>query len=320
MNYWDILDSLEREGRLQVCTALSGPSAGQKTRLAAGAVPEQPDQVFCESLQNPPRLFVFGAGHVGSALAQLAAHTVFEPTLIDPRPQYASPDACPPGVHCLCLPYEEAFIKLRFLPTDYLAIMTPGHAQDDACAQLACQVDVAYRGMMGSRAKVALAREKLKKAGLSQARIDSLHAPIGLAIGAQTPAEIAVSILAQMIQVYREKAPSILEGSIVSALKAMHQQSELQAVMCTIVKKTGSGPREVGTRMLAGPGGSLLAGTIGGGAVEAQVLKRAGQLLETEDNFALQTYHLSAQAAASIGMVCGGSCQVMFERLRPQAS
>lgn len=102
-----------------------------------------------------------------------------------------------------------------------------------------------------------------------------------------------------------------------AALLRLREPGSLPAVMCTIVEKRGSGPREVGTRMLATEGGKLLAGTIGGGEVEAHALRRAGRLLQEEAPFALETYHLSAESAASIGMVCGGSAVVMFERLTP---
>lgn len=317
MNYWDVLKEMEKTGRVCLRTELAGEQPGRKTLLQK--LPGECPDAFCECLQHPPRLFVFGGGHVGSALARMAAFTDFKVFVVEPRPEFGDSARFPEAVTVLQTGYEEVFEEMAFLPSDYLAVMTPGHQKDANCTLKACQVQVAYRGMMGSRAKVAITQDKLRKAGIPEAVIDSLHAPIGLDIKAQTPAEIAVAILAEIIQIYRQNPASTLEPEIVSALKALEAAFILPSVMCTIVEKHGSGPREVGTRMLASPGGGLLAGTIGGGEVEAHVLRRAGMMLEKREDFALETYHLSSEAAASIGMVCGGSCKVMFERLLPPA-
>ena len=315
MTYWQILDALREKGRISLRTQLTGGLAGHKT-IQPEPYADAAD-AFCETLQRQPRLFVFGGGHVGAALIRLASYTDFELYVIDQRPEFADPGSFPEGVTPLCMPYEQAFERIRFLPSDYLAIMTPGHDKDQSCALLACRVEVAYRGMMGSKAKVAITKDKLRQAGISQALIDSLHAPIGLPISAQTPVEIAVSILAEIIQLYRQSGLLSLETQIVEALDGLRGSGEGDVVMCTIVSKRGSGPRAVGTRMLVGLGGGLLAGTIGGGEVEAHALRRAALLLEQGDGFALERYHMSAEAAASIGMVCGGSADVMFERLTP---
>ena len=315
MTYWDVLDLLHKDGRVNLCTALNGPSTGTKTLLKEGET--APENSYCETLQNHPRLFVFGGGHVGAALLQLAAYTNLACHLIEPRPVFADPARHPKGTTIHPIDYEAAFEHIHFLPSDYLCIMTPGHQQDIRCALLSCRVEVAYRGMMGSRGKVKMTGDRLREAGIDEALIEGLHAPIGLAIGAQTPAEIAVSILAEIIQCYRKNACSALETDVEAALTQLRHPGSGEAVMCTIIQKHGSGPREVGTRMLVAEDGRLLAGTIGGGEVEAHALRRATQLLAEESDFALESYNMSSASAASIGMVCGGSALVMFERLQP---
>ena len=120
----------------------------------------------------------------------------------------------------------------------------------------------AYVGMIGSKTKVAAVRKALEEAGFSREILDGVDAPIGLPIGGQTPAEIAVSIAARLVQVRAALGPGVTKPP------------EGPGVLCTIVEKHGSAPRGVGAWMLVRPDGTC-AGTIGGGAVEHQVKQDA---------------------------------------------
>ena len=248
------------------------------------------------------RLILCGGGHVSLELAHVAARLEFEVTVIDDRPEFANGARFPMAHQVLCMPFAQALDQLGSRDTDYFAILTRGHAFDKQCLAQVLRGRYAYVGMIGSKIKVATVRQALLEEGFSREMLDGVCAPIGLSIGGQTPAEIAVSIAAQLVQVRAGKGPGAVKPP------------EGPGVLCTIVEKHGSAPRGVGTWMLVAPDGSC-AGTIGGGQVEyeaklhAQALWTAGGPGDTGE------YDLS-HAAAELGMVCGGRVKVRFDPRR----
>lgn len=158
-------------------------------------------RTYREPVCAPCRLHVFGAGHVGAALVGLAAAAGFEPHVYDDRPELATPEALPDAASVSCGSFEELAASAPIAPNDAVVVLTHGHVHDQVVllAVLGREVQPAYVGCIGSRRKSALAREHLAAAGVPAGRVDAVHMPIGLAIGAVTPAEIAVSIVAQLI-------------------------------------------------------------------------------------------------------------------------
>ena len=248
------------------------------------------------------RLILCGGGHVSLELAHIAARLEFEVVVIDDRPEFAN-DARFPMVHqVLCMPFEEALDQLGSRDTDFYAILTRGHAFDKECLAHVLRGQYAYVGMIGSRTKVAAVYKALREEGFSQEMLDGVHSPIGLSIGGQTPAEIAVSIAAQLVQVRAQRGP----GAV--------RPPQEPGMLCTIVEKHGSAPRGVGTWMLVRPDGTC-AGTIGGGQVEYQAKLHAQELWASGSQGETVEYDLS-HAAAELGMVCGGRVKVRFEPRR----
>lgn len=246
------------------------------------------------------RLILCGGGHVSLELAHIAARLEFEVVVIDGRPEFAN-DARFPMVHqVLCMPFEEALDQLGSRDTDFYAILTRGHAFDKECLAHVLRGQYAYVGMIGSRTKVAAVYKALREEGFSQEILDGVHSPIGLSIGGQTPAEIAVSIAAQLVQVRAQRGP----GAV--------RPPQEPGMLCTIVEKHGSAPRGVGTWMLVRPDGTC-AGTIGGGQVEYQAKLHAQELWASGSQGETVEYDLS-HAAAELGMVCGGRVKVTFAR------
>lgn len=246
------------------------------------------------------RLILCGGGHVSLELAHIAARLEFEVVVIDDRPEFAN-DARFPMVHqVLCMPFEEALDQLGSRDTDFYAILTRGHAFDKECLAHVLRGQYAYVGMIGSRTKVAAVYKALREEGFSQEMLDGVHSPIGLSIGGQTPAEIAVSIAAQLVQVRAQRGP----GAV--------RPPQEPGMLCTIVEKHGSAPRGVGTWMLVRPDGTC-AGTIGGGQVEYQAKLHAQELWAAGSQGETVEYDLS-HAAAELGMVCGGRVKVTFAR------
>ena len=156
--------------------------------------------LYAEPLSRPGTVYLFGGGHVGRALVPILAMTDFRVVVCDQRPDAASREALPQAAEIYCLPYEDAFAHLPpVTAADYIVIMTPGHQADFEVLRQALATPARYIGCIGSRRKVAATREKLLAAGFPAEEIDRIWSPIGLPIGGDTPAEIAVSIAAQLI-------------------------------------------------------------------------------------------------------------------------
>ena len=245
------------------------------------------------------RLILCGGGHVSLEVAHIARRLEFELVVIDDRPEFASRERFPMAGQVVCAPFLEALDGLGSRESDYYVILTRGHAHDRDCLEHVLRGKYAYAGMIGSRTKVAAVKAALEAAGIAREILDGGHSPIGLSIGAQTPAEIAVSILGEVIQERARKGPG-----------TPPPPSE-KGVLCTITRKSGSAPRGEGTWMLVHPDGTCV-GTIGGGAVEHLAVQEAKALWAHGGGPVRRHYDLTP-GAAELGMVCGGDIDVEFE-------
>ena len=163
--------------------------------------------VFLEVVDAAPRLFVFGAGYIAKPLAAIAAGCGFEVTVADARPAWATSERFPTSTLCL-RPPEEAVHDLALEDTDYAVVMTHDHAVDQRVVEALLQRPLRFVGMIGSLPKQRKFALRLRARGFSPAAIARLHTPLGAAIGAQTPEEIAVSVMSQLIQVRRASPPA----------------------------------------------------------------------------------------------------------------
>jgi len=160
-------------------------------------------RVRVEVVLPPEPLFVFGAGHVGRALARLAVPLGFRVTVIDDRERELRDAALPPEAQRI-LAGSEFATGLPEIPAGaYVAVVTRCHRTDLEAVRHALGREAAYVGLIGSRRKVATVAARAAEAGVAQEALEALRAPIGLPIGAETPEEIAVSIAAEMIAVRR---------------------------------------------------------------------------------------------------------------------
>ncbi len=159
--------------------------------------------VHVDPLAPAPRLYIVGAGHVGWHLARAAAPIGFRTHVIDDREKFANRERFPDADEIIVEPIAEWLHRIELPPSSYVVVVTRGHQGDlDAMRGLAAR-DLRYLGLIGSRAKVARIRTMLLAEGMPPECLDRVHSPIGLDIGAVTPAEIAVSILAELIAVKR---------------------------------------------------------------------------------------------------------------------
>lgn len=158
--------------------------------------------VFIEAVEPKPRLHVFGAGYIGRPLAAMAVACGFEVTVVDGRPELATPERFP-GVTVRCQDPEDVARALDLLPEDFVCVVTHDHALDQRIVQVLLRRPLRFLGMIGSRGKQRTFVRRLLGQGFGEEQVARLHTPLGLSIGAATPEEIAVSVLAQLIAVRR---------------------------------------------------------------------------------------------------------------------
>ncbi|MDR1712599.1 MAG: XdhC family protein [Coriobacteriales bacterium] len=270
-----------------------------------------------------PRLLILGAGHIAFALARMAALTDFEVLVYDDRPSFANP-ARFPDAQVICDSFAVLFEHIQLRSSDFVVIVTRGHKHDKDCLQgVLAGSQPAYTGMIGSRRRVAIVLDQLRQAGFDAARIERVHSPIGLRIAAVTPAEISVSILAEMIAVRRggDAAGGVSENS---ARSGAVQSCDLEVVralaggamaeaLVTILRTDGSVPIETGAKLAMTYDGQLI-GTIGGGCSEADAM-RVGRDVIRSGGWRLYSVDMTADGFDEEGMVCGGEMQVVIEAI-----
>lgn len=145
------------------------------------------------------RVLLFGAGHVARALAALLSALEFEYWVVDDRPEFAVEEAFPGAAGVLCEDMAASVDRLEPTEEDLIVIMTRGHEHDYEVLRKALATPAGYIGLMGSRRKIAMTRQKLEEEGFGPEQFARVSTPIGLSIGAETPAEIAVSVAGQLI-------------------------------------------------------------------------------------------------------------------------
>jgi len=174
------------------------------------------EEFIIEPCQTNDTLVIFGAGHVGFHLAKMAHLTDFRTIVVDDRAEFANRNRFEHAHTVLVAdPFTTAFDTLSIDKNAYIVILTRGHLHDQAVLEAALKTDPAYIGMIGSRRKRDQIYANLIKKGVSTESLNQVYSPIGLEIGSETPAEIAVSIIGQIIQVRAQnQGPKTRPGSM----------------------------------------------------------------------------------------------------------
>jgi xanthine dehydrogenase accessory factor len=160
--------------------------------------------VFVEPIPRAPRVVVFGAGHVGAEIARIAAGAGFHVVSIDDREEFANQDRVPWAAEVIAEDFTSVLDRLAFEADDYVIAATRGHSFDASIIERAAGSAASYVGMLGSKRKLAVVRRALAAAGVASKDLDRVRCPIGEDIGADTPAEIAVSVVAELIKCRRK--------------------------------------------------------------------------------------------------------------------
>ena len=179
---------------------LKKETAPRLVRFAPGG-----QRYYLERIARRPMLYIFGAGHVSKALHALASMVGYRVHVIDDRAEFADESRFPEADVITVSPFSEAFDRLTLTENDYVVIVTRGHLYDHEVLGRTLEYEPAYIGMIGSRSKREKIYNALEREGIAKERLERIHSPIGLDIGAKTPEEIAVSIVAELIQVRSER-------------------------------------------------------------------------------------------------------------------
>lgn len=155
-------------------------------------------QIFIQPVTPPNALLVLGAGHIAQALVGMASQLDFEITVVDDRPDFANPVLFP-NVNVICNSFEKVLKEYPITDSTYVVIVTRGHRYDAECLRKVVTSPATYIGLIGSRRRTKLLFNQLEEEGYSREDLDRVKTPIGLDIGGETPAEIAISILAEII-------------------------------------------------------------------------------------------------------------------------
>jgi xanthine dehydrogenase accessory factor len=163
------------------------------------------EKIIAEKILGEQALFVMGAGHVGQAVALMAALLGYNVSVIDDRPEFACREKFPDSrINLIVKPFEAAIKTLDINERSAVVIVTRGHQFDEMCLRLLLGKRVKYLGMIGSKRRILSIFKKLEAEGMSRSDFERVRAPIGLAIGAVSPQEIAVAILAEIISEIRK--------------------------------------------------------------------------------------------------------------------
>ncbi|MEA3332122.1 MAG: XdhC family protein, partial [Pseudomonadota bacterium] len=148
----------------------------------------------------PPQMVIFGGGHLALPLAEMASWCRFSVTVVDDRPEFSDPQRFPAADTVTTAPMEEIHELYTPGPNTYLVLITREHKHDYILLKQLLGTEYAYLGMIGSRRRTSQVKQRLIDEGFNPDEIKQLYSPIGLTIGAQTPAEIAISIMAEIIE------------------------------------------------------------------------------------------------------------------------
>lgn len=274
-------------------------------------------KVYVELIGSEKKMVICGAGHVSMPIIQIAKMIGFDVTVIDDRPEFADHANEAGADHVICDEFMTALDGIASDQNTYFVIVTRGHQYDSDCLRVILKKPYAYVGMMGSSRRVRIVKEECIRQGFEEEKVNAVHSPIGLSILAQTPEEIAVSVLGEILQIKNEHPDISIPSNIMQGILGTHHTEPMDGkrILCTIVDKKGAAPREVGTRMLINHLDQCI-GTIGGGCTEAKVKEKARELF-AQDTIKPLTLRvdLSADEASMEGEVCGGIIDVYLEEV-----
>lgn len=336
LDLYDAIDDANRNAETLVATVISGERIGEKALIVdgvmtwnssadgllkshesevckaddSGIITIGGQDVFVELLGNEKHVVICGAGHLSMPIITITKMMGMYVTVVDDREEFCENARKRGADRVLCMPFAEAFEEIEGSDDTFFVIVTRGHRYDKDCVGGSLRKRHAYVGMIGSKRHALFVKQNLMKDGFDEEIINTIYTPIGLNIGAETPEEIAVAIVAEIIEVKNRKRRNF--GFTKDVMKAVLDEERDPMMMATIISREGSAPRGVGSRMLVKKDGSII-GTIGGGSAEGEIMAYAAGLLR-DGYTGTQVKKVGMHAKADeAGMVCGGEIEVLLE-------
>lgn len=292
---------------------------GKASCLELDIVKEDGDLHVVRRFLPPQRLILFGGGHIAKPVCEMASKVEYDVVVVDDRPSFANKVRFPEAKEVICDGFEQAIEKLKITPYDYVAVITRGHKNDGECLRgLLKQNMPFYLGLIGSKRRVRGLFDLLEEEGYDRVLLDKIHTPIGLSIGAVTPEEIAVSIIAELIQCRRKNAAAnkrdvlVQENTDMELLRYLANQGE-PAAYAIVLETRGSTPVKSGAIMVVNEIGKIY-GTIGGGCSEHALMRDALEVIKSGKS-RIVTVDMTNDVAEMEGMVCGGTMEVYINKL-----
>ncbi|MDF2676296.1 MAG: hypothetical protein K0Q97_589 [Bacillota bacterium] len=339
MEFYEKLNELDKSKENIVLSVLTGENSGNKLLLSNKEkfytndenynwdriipfIPENKksqiiyvdnEKLYVEFVRQSYSVVVCGAGHISISIIKMCKLLDLPVTVIDDRISFTN-DALRAGADkVICEQFEKALSGIKGDNGTFFIVVTRGHRYDQTCLQNIIEKENAYIGMIGSRVRVKKVIDYLIDEGVSKEKLDKVYTPIGLNIGAETPAEIAVAIMAEIIEV-KNKGNGSSDFSLEILDVILNQKyAEIPKALVTIVSRKGSCPRDVGTKMLVLKDGNMI-GTIGGGCVEANIRQTAFSCMDN-NKIKLVKVDMTGKEAEDDGMVCGGVVELFVEPL-----
>lgn len=269
------------------------------------------DFMIAEPYFPESHLIILGGGHIARPLCEFSAKCGFSVTVVDDRPSFANTQRFPEAKHVICESFDHCFSLLNINRSSFVVIITRGHRHDLDCLRQVLKHETAYTGMIGSRRRVRAAMAQLLEEGYPKEKLDGVRAPIGLDIGAETPEEISISILSELIK-FKRTAASCWPELDMEVLRELANDDDESRALVTVIGTKGSTPRDTGAKMIVWPHGGTL-GSIGGGCSEADVMRAAYDVIR-DGGCRIMDVDMTGDVAEDEGMVCGGIMKVLIEK------
>ena len=319
--FYEILRNLPSDYANMAMTVIEGEALGEKLILSRGNLVYESKEglfslreglkLYSERIQGDKKLVICGGGHISIPLITMGKLLGFHVTVIEDRILYADNARRAKADRVICDSFQKALQEIDGDANSYFIIVTRGHRHDQDCLEEIVKKNNGYIGMIGSKLRVKKVKEELIARGIPEEDLDKVYSPIGLKIGAETPEEIAVAIMAEIIQV--SKSSRETGGYSKELLSSILEDNGEDKILATIIKRKGSAPRGVGAKMLIFKDGRTL-GTIGGGCVEADIITKARyQLLDGDKIPRIYKVDMTGADAEEEGMVCGGTVDILLE-------
>lgn len=279
----------------------------------SGIVEAEGSRFFVESLKQPAHLVICGAGHVAQQVILLAGKVGFTVTVLEDRVSFAGEARRAGADQVICDNFKDGLKQITGSEDTYFLVVTRGHRYDRECLDAILKKPNCYIGMMASRGRSALLKKQMEEEGVSRKLLEEIHTPVGLQINAETPEEIAISIVSELIKEKNNiRKTSGYDTELLSYLTG-EKEPDTKKALATIIARRGSAPRAIGTKMLVLEDGRII-GTIGGGCMESEVQHLCLRMLhEEEAEGQIVTVDMTASQAEEEGLVCGGKIEVFLE-------